>query len=155
MYIIALIIEIFVIRLAIKLVLQVFKPKRKQNSNRIRYEKPVPKQTENNIEKAIRQQEKENLKSEKARQKTEQAYADIEFYQTQLDKTIEMLSVADNELNELEKQIQIDRLMRSYDKASKREKQKTQVENRIMSLENKVHAIETKLAKAYYITQAV
>ena len=102
MYILALIVEIFVIRLAIKLVLQVFKPKRKQNSNRIRYEKPVPNKTEINIEKALKQQEKENLKSEKARQKTEQAYADIEFYQTQLDKTIEMLSAADNELNELE-----------------------------------------------------
>lgn len=155
MYILALIVEIFVIRLAIKLVLQTFKPKRKSKLNRIHSEKPIPKQTEINLEKAIRQQEKANQQAEKARQKKEQAHADIEFYQMQLDKTIEMLSAADNELNELEKQIQIDRLMRSYDKASKREKQKTQVENRIISLENKVHAIETKLAKAYYITQAV
>ena len=65
-----------------------------------------------------------------------------------------MLSAADNELNELEKQIQIDRLMRSYDNANKKEKRKTQIVNHIMSLENRVHAIETKLAKAYYITQA-
>lgn len=155
MYILALIIEIALIRYAVKLVSQTFKPKRKPKLNRIQSEKPIPKQTEINLEKALKQQEKENLKSEKARQKTEQAYADIEFYQTQLNKTIEMLTQADNELSEIEKQIEIDYRMRSYDKASKREKQKTQVENRIMSLENKVHAIETKLAKAYYITQAV
>ena len=151
MYILALIIEIVSIYCAISYARQ----KHKAKLSRIHSEKPIPKQSQIDTEKVRKQHEKEIQQAEKARQKKEQAYADIEFYQTQLDKTIEMLSAADNELNELEKQIQIDRLMRSYDKASKREKQKTQVENRIMSLENKVHAIETKLAKAYYITQAV
>ena len=123
--------------------------------------KPVPivrtdyKRQKTEIDRATKQAVKEAQQAEKNRQKKEQAEADIIFFENQLNQLTGMLSQADNELTELEKQIQIDYLMRSYDRAKAKEKRKTQVVKQIMTLESKVHTIENRLAKAYYITQAV
>lgn len=130
-------------------------------SMKTKYRKPVPivktdyKRQQAEIDRATKQAVKEAQQAEKNRQKKEQAEADITFYENQLNQLTGMLSQADNELNELEKQIQIDYLMRSYDRAKVKEKRKTQVVKQIMTLESRVHAIENRLAKAYYITQAV
>lgn len=123
--------------------------------------KPAPivrtdyKRQKTEIDRATKQSIKEAQQAEKNRQKKEQAEADIIFFENQLNQLTDMLSQADNELTELEKQIQIDYLMRSYDRAKAKEKRKTQVIRQIMTLENRVHAVENRLAKAYYITQAV
>lgn len=126
-----------------------------------KYRKPVPilktdyKRQQTEIDRATKQAVKEAQQAEKNRQKKEQAQADILFYENQLNQLTGMLSQADNELTELEKKIEIDYLMRSYDRAKVKEKRKTYIIRQIMTLENRVHAVENKLAKAYYITQAV
>ena len=93
--------------------------------------------------------------AEKNRQKQEQAAADKQFLESQLDKYTEMLSKADKELSDIESQIKIDYAMRSYAKAAAKEKRKEQIIKHIISLENKVHTAETRLAKANYILRAV
>ena len=155
MYIIALLIEILLIRLAVKFTMQAFKPKQKQITNRTPKEKPVEKSNQISIEKALKQQEKEMQQAEKNRQKQEQAAADKQFLENQLDKYTEMLSKADKELSDIESQIKIDYAMRSYAKAAAKEKRKEQIIKHIISLETKVHTAETKLAKANYILRAV
>ena len=106
----------------------------------------------------IKSESKQEIKlaqqSEKQLQKRQQAQADIIFYQLQLNRVIEMLTKLDEELNQIEEQIKINLAMRSYDKNRKEEKRKTQVIKQIMVLENKIHTIESKLAKANYILQA-
>lgn len=151
MYILALLIEIIAIYAAIKYARQ----NRKQKSIRIPKEKTVVIQTKTDTEKALKQQEKEMQQAEKNRQKQEQAQADILFYQSQLDKITEMLFNSDNELQEIENQIKINNAMRSYDKNKKEIKRKEQVVKKIITLENKVHTIESKIAKSQYILQAV
>lgn len=155
MYIIALLIEILLIRLAVKFIMQAFKPKQKPITNRIPKEKPVEKSNQISIEKALKQQEKEMQQAEKNRQKQEQAAADKQFLESQLDKYTEMLSKADEELSNIESQIKIDYAMRSYAKAAAKEKRKEQIIKHIISLETKVHTAETRLAKANYILRAV
>ena len=129
-------------------------------SMKSRYRKPVPitktdyKRQQTEIEKALKQAEKQAQQAEKNRQKKEQAQADIIFYENQLNQLTSMLNAADNELFELDKQIQIDYLMRSYDRIAKREKQKAHIIRQIMTLENKVHVTENRLAKANYIIKS-
>ena len=156
MYILALLIELTAIYLAVN-------KARKALARRKKPEKSGLQQaTKNrNIEtsKATKQAEKAQIKAieqnEKQRQKQEQAQADILFYQSQLDKITEMLFNSDNELQEIESQIKINNAMRSYDKNKKEIKRKEQVIKKIITLENKVHTIESKIAKSQYILQAV
>ena len=105
-------------------------------------------------EKEMQQAKKEKQQAEKNRQRKEQAEADIVFIQNQLNQLTKMLAQADKELSEIEIEIKKDYALRSYNKAAKREKQKPQILKRIMTLESRVHAAETRLAKARYITQA-
>ena len=119
------------------------------------------RQKEKEIQQAKKQQEKEMLQAkkeqqqaEKTRQKKEQAEADIVFTENQLNQLTEMLAQADKELSEIETEIKKCYALRSYNKISKLEKQKPQIIKRIMALESRVHAAETRLAKARYITQA-
>lgn len=122
--------------------------------------KPVPivrtdyKRQQTEIDRATKQSEKEAQQAEKNRQKKEQAEADKAFFENQLDKLTDMLSTADKELSDIEKQIQIDYLTRSYDRAKAKEKRKAQIIRQIMTLENRVHAIENRLAKANYIIKS-
>lgn len=156
MYLLALFVELLAIYFAIN-------KARKAIARRIKPKKAGLQQaTKNrNIEtiKATKQAEKAQIKAieqnEKQRQKQEQAQADILFYQSQLDKITEMLFNSDNELQEIESQIKINNAMRSYDKNKKEIKRKEQVIKKIITLENKVHTIESKIAKSQYILQAV
>lgn len=112
------------------------------------------KRQQTEIDRATKQSEKEAQQAEKNRQKKEQAEADKAFFENQLDKLTDMLSTADKELSDIEKQIQIDYLTRSYDRAKAKEKRKAQIIRQIMTLENRVHAIENRLAKANYIIKS-
>ena len=156
MYILALLFEFYLIYSGVNLIKKAIEKRfYKPVKNRIQKEKPVEKSNQISIEKAIKQKEKEMQQAEKNRQKQEQAEADKQFLESQLDKYTEMLNKADKELSEIEQQINIDYLMRSYDKAAKKEKRKEQIIKHIITLENKVHTAETKLAKTNYILRAV
>lgn len=105
-------------------------------------------------EKAIKQAEKERQQAQKTEQKKQQAEADIIFIENQLNQLNKMLIQADKELSEIETEIRKCYALRSYDKISKLEKQKPLIVKRIMTLENRVHTAETRLAKANYIIKA-
>lgn len=156
MYILALLLEFYLIYAGINCIKKAIRKRfYKPVKNRIPKEKPVEKSNQISIEKALKQQEKEMQQAEKNRQKQEQAAADKQFLESQLDKYTEMLSKADKELSDIESQIKIDYAMRSYAKAAAKEKRKEQIIKHIISLESKVHTAETRLAKANYILRAV
>ena len=102
-------------------------------------------------EKERKKAEKELLKAEKARQQKEQAEADKLFIIHLLDKTSELLNVADTELEQITKQIQIDQALKSIDLLKKHERKKELLQKKVLSYESKIHALESKLAKANYI----
>ena len=155
MYILALLFEFYLIYSGVNLIKKAIQKRfYKPKINRIQSEKPIPKQTETNIEKALKQQEKAMQQAEKNRQKQEQAEADKQFLESQLNRYNDMLSKADTELSDIERQIKIDYAQRLYAKAATKEKRKEQIIKHIISLENKVHTAETKLAKVNYILRA-
>lgn len=106
------------------------------------------------IKSETKQETKEKEHLEKQQHKRQQAEADKIFYENQLNRVMEMLINLDDELTGINEQIRINLAMRSYDKNKKEEKRKTQVIKQIMVLENKIHTIESKLAKANYILQS-
>ena len=102
-------------------------------------------------EKERKKAEKELLKAEKARQQKEQAEADKLFIIHLLDETSELLNVADAELEQITKQIQIDQALKNIDSLKKHERKKELLQKKVLSYESKIHALESKLAKANYI----
>lgn len=131
------------------------------NSLKTKYNKkpvPITEKELNRIriaeEKASKQAEKEKQQIEKTKQKKQQAEADIIFIENQLNQLNKMLIQADKELSEIETEIRKCYALRSYDKISKLEKQKPLIVKRIMTLENRVHTAEARLAKANYIIKA-
>ena len=89
--------------------------------------------------------------AEKRRQQIEQAQADKQFYLQQLEKIGNMLLAVDTELDRINQAIEIDKATRSYDAEIKDTKKKEQITRKLLALENRQHALETKLAKANYI----
>ena len=101
-----------------------------------------------------KEREKELIQAEKARQKKEQAEADKIFLMQQLEIVSDMLLSVDEELNQINQAINIDIALRSYDKEIKDRKRKEQIVKKLLTLETRQHALETKLVKAEYIIQA-
>ena len=89
--------------------------------------------------------------AEKRRQQIEQAQADKQFYLQQLEKIGNMLLAVDTELDRINQAIEIDKATRSYDAEIKDTKKKEQITRKLLALENRQHALETKLAKVNYI----
>lgn len=108
-------------------------------------------QNQTTTEKAKKKAEKEFLKAEKARQQKEQAEADKLFIIHLLDETSDLLNVADTELKQITKQIQIDQALKSIDSLKKHQKKKEMIQKKVLSYESKIHALESKLAKVNYI----
>lgn len=104
---------------------------------------------------AARELEKEIEKTEKLRQRREQAEADRIFILSQLDRVSELLNTADAELARIEAQIEIDAATRSYDSEMRDSKKREAILKRIMQYENRIHSLESRLAKANYILQEV
>ena len=131
------------------------------NSLKVKYNKkplPMSEKELNRIriaeEKASKQAEKERQQAQKTEQKKQQAEADKIFIENQLNQLNNMLIQADKELSEIETEIRKCYALRSYNKISKLEKQKPLIVKRIMTLENRVHTAEARLAKANYIIKA-
>ena len=89
--------------------------------------------------------------AEKQRQKIEQAQADKEFLIKQIDRVVEILTALDTESDRIDRKIQDDIDGRYYDAEIRHRKQKETIARKIIASENKLHALETKLAKANYI----
>lgn len=101
--------------------------------------------------KDLQQQQKEAEKEEKQRQKREEAEADILFLRSQLETAGDLLIEADNQLQAIEKQIEIDKALRSYDSEKKHRKQKEAVQRKLIAAENRYYSLEKKAARALYI----
>ena len=104
---------------------------------------------------AAKARERQIAAEEKNRQRREQAEADRAFYLLQLERVSEMLNVADAELAKIERQIEIDAATRSYDSEMRDSKKREAILKRIMQYENRIHSLESRLAKANYILQEV
>ena len=89
--------------------------------------------------------------AEKQRQKIEQAQADKEFLIKQIDRVVEILTALDTESARIDRKIQDDIDGRYYDAETRHRKQKETIARKIIAAENKLHALETKLAKVNYI----
>ena len=104
---------------------------------------------------AAREREKEIEKTEKLRQRREQAEADRIFILSQLDRVSEMLNSADAELERIEQQINIDRATRSYDAEIRDTKKRERIIKQIMQHESRIHSLEARLAKINYLLMEV
>ena len=96
---------------------------------------------------------KEQEQREKARQKREQAEADLIFIRQQLETAGDMLLQAQEAVNGINAQIEIDKNLRSYDSEKKHRKQLEQAQKKLLTAENRLHTLESKAAKCYYIIQ--
>ena len=94
---------------------------------------------------------KEAEQAEKRRQQIEQAQADKQFYIEQLNKVNNMIIAVDDELERINQAIKHDIDGQYYDSEIKDRKRKEQILRKLTALENRQHALETKLAKAEYI----
>lgn len=101
--------------------------------------------------KDLQKQRKEAEKEEKQRRKREEAEADIIFLHSQLETAGDLLIEADNQLQAIEKQIEIDKALRSYDSEKKHRKQKEAVQRKLIAAENRYYSLEKKAARARYI----
>lgn len=101
--------------------------------------------------KDLQKQRKEAEKEEKQRRKREEAEADIIFLHSQLETAGDLLIEADNQLQAIEKQIEIDKALRSYDSEKKHRKQKEAVQRKLIAAENRYYSLEKKVARARYI----
>lgn len=101
--------------------------------------------------KDLQKQQKEAEKEEKQRRKREEAEADILFLRSQLETAGDLLIEADNQLQAIEKQIEIDKALRSYDSEKKHRKQKEAVQRKLIAAENRYYSLEKKAARARYI----
>lgn len=103
--------------------------------------------------KDLQQQKKEAEKEEKQRRKKEEAEADILFLQSQLETAGDLLIAADSQLEAIEKQIAIDKALRSYDSEKKHRKQKEAIQKKLIAAESRYYSLEKKAARARYIAE--
>lgn len=97
------------------------------------------------------QKEKAAAQAEKLRQRKEQAAADEVFYQSQLNTVIELLTDVEKAINHLDFEIDTDKKTRSLDRMQFHQRQKEGLIKKQMQYENKIHVLESKIAKCYYI----
>lgn len=100
---------------------------------------------------------KEAEKAEKEAREREQALEDIQFYHTQIKRHREMLNDAEKQLNQVRKELseneEIDSIAPgavSEKVLEKQRRERDKLTKRVITLENQIHSMETKLGKAYY-----
>lgn len=114
-------------------------------------QKQKPKQTE--PQETIELSEKEKATQEKQKQKLQQAEADKQFLETQLESIGNLILQVDEELNKVNQKISVDIQLKSYDAEQRDRKKREQIIKKLLVLERQQHAAEAKLAKANYIIQ--
>ncbi len=128
--------------------------KKRAEQARIKLEQAERKRAEQEEKERQRREKalaKEQEQREKARQKREQAEADLIFIRQQLETAGDMLLTAQEAVNGINAQIEIDRNLRSYDSEKKHRKQLEQAQKKLLTAENRLHNLESKLAKCYYV----
>lgn len=131
------------------------------NSLKIKYNKkpvPITEKELNRIriakEKAIKQAEKERQQAQKTKQRKQQAESDIMFYQSQYDILYQLARQIETDIQETEKQITIDKLMHSYDKAKAKENRLYQLTKKQVAIENQLYIMQNRINKAKHIIKA-
>lgn len=131
------------------------------NSLKIKYNKkplPMSEKELNRIriaeEKASKQAEKERKQVEENRRKKNQAENDIIFYQSQYDILYQLARQIESDIQEIEKQIEIDKLTHSYDKAKTKENKLYQLTKKQVSIENQLYSMQCRINKAKHIIKA-
>lgn len=105
-------------------------------------------------EKASKQAEKEKQQAQKAEQRKQQAESDIMFYQSQYDILYQLARQIETDIQETEKQIAIDKLMHSYDKAKTKENKLYQLTKKQVAIENQLYIMQNRINKAKHIIKA-
>lgn len=131
------------------------------NSLKIKYNKkplPITEKELNRIriekEKAIKQAEKERQQAQKTEQRKQQAENDVIFYQSQYDILYQLARQIETNIQEIEKQIKIDKLMHSYDKAKTKENRLYQLTKKQVAIENQLYIMQNRINKAKHIIKA-
>ena len=131
------------------------------NSLKIKYNKkpvPITEKELNRIriaeEKAIKQAEKERKQAEENQRKKNQAESDVIFYQSQYDILYQLARQIETDIQETEKQIEIDKLTHSYDKAKNKENKLYQLTKKQVSIENQLYSMQSRINKAKHIIKA-
>lgn len=131
------------------------------NSLKTKYNKKPVSITEKELnririveEKAIKQAEKERQQAQKTEQRKQQAESDIMFYQSQYDILYQLARQIETDIQEIEKQIKIDKLMHSYDKAKTKENRLYQLTKKQVAIENQLYIMQNRINKAKHIIKA-
>lgn len=131
------------------------------NSLKIKYNKkpaPITEKELNRIriaeEKASKQAEKERQQAQKAKQRKQQAESDIMFYQSQYDILYQLARQIETDIQETEKQIEIDKLTHSYDRAKTKENKLYQLTKKQVAIENQLYIMQNRINKAKHIIKA-
>lgn len=131
------------------------------NSLKTKYNKkplPMSEKELNRIriseEKASKQAEKERQQAQKTEQRKQQAESDIMFYQSQYDILYQLARQIETDIQEIEKQIKIDKLMHSYDKAKTKENRLYQLTKKQVAIENQLYIMQNRINKAKHIIKA-
>lgn len=144
-------ISLIVLLIAIRIAIKVYKPK--QNTQ---HKTPAVSEKELNRiriaeDKAIKQAEKERKQADENRRKKNQAENDVIFYQSQYDILYQLARQIETDIQETEKQIEIDKLMHSYDKAKTKENKLYQLTKKQVSIENQLYSMQCRINKAKHI----
>ena len=131
------------------------------NSLKTKYNrKPVPitERELNRIriaeEKAIKQAEKEKQQAQKTEQRKQQAESDIMFYQSQYEVLYQLARQVESDIQEIEKQIEIDKLTHSYDRVKTKENRLYQLTKKQVAIENQLYIMQNRINKAKHIIKA-
>ena len=105
-------------------------------------------------DKAIKQAEKEKKQAEENQRKKNQAENDIIFYQSQYDILYQLARQIETDIQETEKQIEIDKLTHSYDRVKTKENKLYQLTKKQVSIENQLYSMQCRINKAKHIIKA-
>lgn len=101
--------------------------------------------------------EKQRQTAEKRRRQKEEASSDLEYYTSRMDDLQEMVWLIDSQLEAARKNLEIDRSMNQYGAVvsektiSDHIKVFTKLQKEALTIENQIHALEKKIARAQYI----
>lgn len=101
--------------------------------------------------------EKQRQAVEKRRRQKEEASSDLKYYASRMDDLQEMVWLIDSQLEVARKNLEIDRSMNQYGAVvsektiSDHIKVFTKLQKEALTIENQIHALEKKIARAQYI----
>ena len=154
-------ISIIVLLILVHEAIKIYKAKQctKQIENQRQYKTPAVSEKELNRiriakEKAIKQAEKERKQAEENQRKKNQAENDIIFYQSQYDILYQLARQIETDIQETEKQIEIDKLTHSYDRVKTKENKLYQLTKKQVSIESQLYSMQCRINKAKHIIKA-